>query len=211
MAGTTAYRILGRGYRQFDESCMRRCIHFACGASLSQPLIARRHGASLVRACSLVPLCCYTSFPRSTMRCRPVVRDGSSAASMIRDLPPDCRNIYPVYPGRPAWTMGLESAGRHLGTRRRGCRHEGACRESARVVLHRAVCDDGLARGDCGRSGIEAHPHAGHPASAWWRPRLYPGNRALRVGPTPYFHFAWHLCVLAGTTFHYFAVRNYAE
>ncbi len=26
----------------------------------------------------------------------------------------------------------------------------------------------------------------------------------------PYFHFAWHLCVLAGTTFHYFAVRNYA-
>jgi hemolysin III len=26
----------------------------------------------------------------------------------------------------------------------------------------------------------------------------------------PYFHFAWHLFVLAGTTFHYFAVRNYA-
>jgi hemolysin III len=26
----------------------------------------------------------------------------------------------------------------------------------------------------------------------------------------PYFHFAWHLCVLAGTTLHYFAVRNYS-
>jgi hemolysin III len=26
----------------------------------------------------------------------------------------------------------------------------------------------------------------------------------------PYFHFAWHLFVLAGTTLHYFAVRNYA-
>ena len=26
----------------------------------------------------------------------------------------------------------------------------------------------------------------------------------------PYFHFAWHLFVLAGSTFHYFAVRNYA-
>lgn len=26
----------------------------------------------------------------------------------------------------------------------------------------------------------------------------------------PYFHFAWHLFVLAGTTLHYFAIRNYA-
>jgi hemolysin III len=26
----------------------------------------------------------------------------------------------------------------------------------------------------------------------------------------PYFHFTWHLFVLAGTTFHYFAVRKYA-
>jgi hemolysin III len=26
----------------------------------------------------------------------------------------------------------------------------------------------------------------------------------------PYFHFVWHLFVLAGTTLHYFAVRNYA-
>jgi hemolysin III len=26
----------------------------------------------------------------------------------------------------------------------------------------------------------------------------------------PYFHFTWHLFVLAGTLFHYFAVRNYA-
>lgn len=26
----------------------------------------------------------------------------------------------------------------------------------------------------------------------------------------PYFHFTWHLFVLAGTVFHYFAVRNYS-